>query len=911
MMKKLKTLLITLIMITIIFTNIKTVTAESELDQYCDETNSSKWTNTKSKCFAQSFTPSKEYMTKIEVKMKTNDGDYAGWCFFIISVRDSLTGNALRKGGSLVKLLPTYPEWLYFVFDDPDNESEYRRPLQVNTNQQYYIVVNISQDLDPHVYWHGSVNHPYNGGFAYQSNDEGDTWIEDDDFDFNFRTYGYDAPEQPPSKTTNLDARNPSASTIDLTWNKGGGDQTVILRKTSGYPSNVFDGTEIYRGGGTSTTDGGLQSNTEYYYRAWSYDSSTGLYSDGYSSDSETTLNIMYTLNVDIDGEGSVNLQPSGGVYPSGLKVLLVATPSSGWIFTHWSGHLSGNSNIQWLTMDSNKNVVAHFKINTNENSPPNTPSDPFPTDNDYDIGVDATLTWAGGDPDPGDTVTYDIYFGTENPPRILRTNHGYEYCKISSYEDVEYDTDYYWKIVARDNSPSQAETEGPVWHFKTQKDKINSETYWALIVVPFPDDDPFNGVENQVNKVKNTLINGGWNPDHIRIINKCTSYQFKEEFCSDGWLKTHVKPGDKVMIWVYSHGFVFPFLGGFFYLRGATGGYNPWLSPMLFHWRLNAYLDSLRSQEITMIINTCYSGGALDTLKRDERVILTACKENQEGNGYTFAEALRTGFTGWADLKPFGGNGNGLVSSEEAFNFAKPLATDSDTTPLKGDYYPKINFNKKEEDILSVPWDGKLDEYQKQADIFYTMPVETWYAQSFKPGYNTIKEISLQISQFSYNQQLIVSLRKDEVSKPGPVDYDIPSSENHIHLETCSTREWQDINIVLNNGDGIKVTPGDTYYVVIRSYVDQEIYMWGGVTDRGSYSNGEAWRSTDDGATWEKHPEVGDFSFFIFGSSKNHDAKNLNFNNTPILKNSYQYLIKNLLYQFPLLSRLLNSVFI
>jgi hypothetical protein len=112
-----------------IFTNIKTVTAESELDQYCDETNSSKWTNTKSKCFAQSFTPSKEHMTKIEVKMKTNDGDYAGWCFFIISVRDSLTGNALRKGGSLVKLLPTYPEWLYFVFDDPDNESEYRRPL--------------------------------------------------------------------------------------------------------------------------------------------------------------------------------------------------------------------------------------------------------------------------------------------------------------------------------------------------------------------------------------------------------------------------------------------------------------------------------------------------------------------------------------------------------------------------------------------------------------------------------------------------------------------------------------------------------------------------------------------------------------------------------------------------------------
>jgi len=620
-----------------------------------------------------------------------------------------------------------------------------------------------------------------------------------------------------------------------------------------------------------------------------------------------------YTLSVisEPNEAGYVNINPQMSSYPSGTSVALTpcVNDPNNWKFDHWSADASGNQNPLTITMNSDKTIKAHYSRKTSGNNLPYTPSDPFPTDNDYDIGVTATLTWEGGDPDENDEVFYNVYIGTENPPQLVYTGCPHNYYDYPNNEPLEYNTGYYWKIVAQDNH--YAETEGPVWYFTTQKNQINNDEYWALIAVPFPDDEVYNSVENHVNKLKNTLINGGWNPDHIKTINKCTYNQFKEEFCNDGWLKTHVTPGDKVMIWVYSHGAVFPFLGGYIYLRGI-GGYNPVLSPWLFHWMLNAYLNSLRSQKITMVINTCHSGGALDALKRDERVILTACKENEEGNGYTFAEALRTGFAGWADLEPYGGNSDGLISSEEAFKFAKPLATDSDTTPLKGDYYPKINFNKNEKSILSTPWEGKLDQYQKQAEIFYTMPVETWYAQSFKPGYSTIKEISLQISQLHHNEKLIVSLRKDKASSPGPLDYDIPNSENYIHLETCTADEWQDINIVLNNGDGIEVTPGDTYYIVIRSYIDQEIYSWGGIVDRGSYSKGEAWRSTDDGATWHKHPEVGDFSFFVFGKNdKNHDAKNLNINGMISLKNSFQYLIKNLMHQFPLLSRLLNSAFV
>ncbi len=48
-----------------------------------------------------------------------------------------------------------------------------------------------------------------------------------------------------------------------------------IQRKTGGYPSGIGDGTTIYNGNGTNTTDVGLTNGTACYYKAFSYDFST------------------------------------------------------------------------------------------------------------------------------------------------------------------------------------------------------------------------------------------------------------------------------------------------------------------------------------------------------------------------------------------------------------------------------------------------------------------------------------------------------------------------------------------------------------------------------------------------------------------------------------------------------------
>ncbi|UCF12916.1 MAG: PKD domain-containing protein [Thermoplasmatales archaeon] len=69
----------------------------------------------------------------------------------------------------------------------------------------------------------------------------------------------------------------------------------------------------------------------------------------------------QYILTVSIVGNGSVNLNPPGGSYPSGTVVTLTASPDPGWTFSHWSGDLSGSSNPETIIMDGNKSVTTHF----------------------------------------------------------------------------------------------------------------------------------------------------------------------------------------------------------------------------------------------------------------------------------------------------------------------------------------------------------------------------------------------------------------------------------------------------------------------------------------------------------------------------------------------------------------------
>ncbi len=98
-------------------------------------------------------------------------------------------------------------------------------------------------------------------------------------------------------------------------------------------------------------------------------------------------------------------------------------------------------------------------------NNPPYAPANPHPAHNSTNISITPFLSWTGGDPD-NDTVTYDIYFGTVNPPEKIAAN--YSNTTYTILENLQYSTTYYWKIIAWDNH--SASTHGPLWSFTTKQ---------------------------------------------------------------------------------------------------------------------------------------------------------------------------------------------------------------------------------------------------------------------------------------------------------------------------------------------------------------------------------------------------------------------------------------------------------
>ncbi|MBA7641559.1 hypothetical protein ES703_49244 [subsurface metagenome] len=146
-----------------------------------------------------------------------------------------------------------------------------------------------------------------------------------------------------PGDPSALDALNPSATTIDLSWAKGtGSDTTMIRRKVGSYPDSKTDGQQAYFDTGVTTQDSGLDPITTYYYRAWAYDSDSGYYSDSYSQDSETTLMAAPTVTNDA---GATNITDT----TARLRGEIIATGGENpTVHIYWGGDDGGTEAGSW-----------------------------------------------------------------------------------------------------------------------------------------------------------------------------------------------------------------------------------------------------------------------------------------------------------------------------------------------------------------------------------------------------------------------------------------------------------------------------------------------------------------------------------------------------------------------------------
>ncbi len=131
-------------------------------------------------------------------------------------------------------------------------------------------------------------------------------------------------------------------------------------------------------GGGTTTPAVGSHTYAEdtvvdvtatpepgYQFTGWSGDcTGTGACSVTMDADKTVTAHFVaeqYTLTVNIVGNGSVSKDQNQATYLYGTEVNLTANPDSGWLFSGWSGDLSGAANPDTLVMNGDKTVTATF----------------------------------------------------------------------------------------------------------------------------------------------------------------------------------------------------------------------------------------------------------------------------------------------------------------------------------------------------------------------------------------------------------------------------------------------------------------------------------------------------------------------------------------------------------------------
>jgi hypothetical protein len=119
------------------------------------------------------------------------------------------------------------------------------------------------------------------------------------------------------------------------------------------------------------------------------------------------------------------------------------------WIIIAWDNYSTSTTGPLW-------------NFTTEINNPPYEPNNPKPENGTTNVDINSNIKWDGGDPD-GDTVTYDIYFSNIYPPQQIASNY-----TSTTYDPgtMEYNTTYYWKIVAWDSFG--VSTEGPEWYFTT-----------------------------------------------------------------------------------------------------------------------------------------------------------------------------------------------------------------------------------------------------------------------------------------------------------------------------------------------------------------------------------------------------------------------------------------------------------
>jgi len=229
---------------------------------------------------------------------------------------------------------------------------------------------------------------------------------------------------------------------------------------------------------------------------------------------------------------------------------------------------------------------------------------------------------------------------------------------------------------------------------------KTGTDTqYWALLVGvgKYAENPEQNRPDMilEVNDLKDLLLQSPWwSEDHIKILTaeNATRGNILAGF---RWLNKMASSEDVVLVCLSTHGNHLPFdippldeVDGDDEMLVTYWGFA-YNSSFINDDTINIMLNKLKSNNVCLIVDSCYAGGFNDHWKllksapEQNRVILMGSCEDELSYSGGFAPYLIDGLRGYADS-----NGDGVVTAEETFNYAQPRSTQQQH-PTIYDGYP------------------------------------------------------------------------------------------------------------------------------------------------------------------------------------------------------------------------------
>lgn len=242
--------------------------------------------------------------------------------------------------------------------------------------------------------------------------------------------------------------------------------------------------------------------------------------------------------------------------------------------------------------------------------------------------------------------------------------------CYIWAYSDVD----------VYDNGTAFFSLDGINWKcnksqdfcfitFGKDREADGVTNYWGLLIgiEEYKEMPPAMYAVRDVDSIFNSLSSNGWQKDHILTL-------INEEATRDNiiismrWIDMKEDEDDIIL-------FLFSGWGK----KDAIICYD---NIIFTANEINKEINKMGSSSILIILESWYSGSLIDELSFPGRIILTSASENEKSWRYSMLKSsvfiyyLSKAFEGYADEPRNGGDGNKIVTAEEAFNYASYLTS-------------------------------------------------------------------------------------------------------------------------------------------------------------------------------------------------------------------------------------------